>query len=38
MKIYKLCDMTRHTYDMELYVEKYRTPVTVDVTAIHAAV
>jgi hypothetical protein len=38
IKIYKLCDMTGYTYDMEVYLGKDRKRATPDMTATHATV
>jgi hypothetical protein len=38
IKIYKLCDMTGYTYDMEVYLGKDRQRATTDMTATHATV
>jgi hypothetical protein len=37
IKIYKLCDKTGYTYDMEVYIGKDRTRATTDMTT-HAIV
>jgi hypothetical protein len=38
IKIYKLCDMSGYTYDMDMYLGKNRTCSTADMTATHATV
>ena len=38
IKIYKLCDESRYTYDMRVYLGKDSHSATVDMTATHAAV
>jgi hypothetical protein len=38
IKIYKLCDMSRYTYDMDVYSGKNRTRSTADMSATHATV
>jgi hypothetical protein len=35
-KIYKLCDMSGYTYDMDVYFGKNKTCATADVTSTHA--
>jgi hypothetical protein len=38
IQIYKLCDMSGYTYDMDIYLGKDRTRATRDMIATHAAV
>jgi hypothetical protein len=38
IKIYKLCDMTGYTYNMEMFLGKDRKHATTDMTAIHVTV
>ena len=38
IKIYKLCDRTGYTYDMEVYSGKDRKRATIDMTVTHATV
>jgi hypothetical protein len=38
IRIYKLCDMSGYTYDMDIYLQKDRTHVTRDMTVTHTTV
>jgi hypothetical protein len=38
IKIYRLCDRTGYTYDMEVYSGKDRKRTTTDITVTHATV
>jgi hypothetical protein len=38
IRIYKLCDTSGYTYDMDIYLRKDRTHVTRDMTVTHTTV